>query len=157
MTNISASETSKTRLGLRVFAVLLAVVAMSVFGASWRSQPWVYYIIIGIPGIWSLVNVILITLKRPIHPGAHVALDFIFTVLLWFFGLFGLISEPVYYRNRYSGASLWAMLIAAFSLMVVNGLLHFVHFVLGCCDVHWRRHASSIDYNPRKGDIQDSA
>ncbi|CAG8075542.1 unnamed protein product [Penicillium salamii] len=38
--------------------------------------------------------------------------------------------------------------------MVVNGFLHFVHFVLGCCDVHWRYHASYVDLN-RQEHIKD--
>ncbi|KAJ5520065.1 hypothetical protein N7463_000518 [Penicillium fimorum] len=157
MTNTSASETSKARLALRVFAVLLAVVTMSVFGATWRNQGWAYYLIIGIPGIWSLINVILLTLKRPVHPGTHIALDLIFTGVLWFFGFLGLAAEPLSYKNEYSRGSLRATVIAVLSLMIVNGFLHFVHFILGCCDVHWRRHASSVDYHPRKGDFQDSA
>ncbi|KAJ5372658.1 hypothetical protein N7517_004664 [Penicillium concentricum] len=156
MTNASASETSKTRLGLRVFAIILAIVTMSIFGASWRNRAWVYYIVAGIPGIWSLINVVLIAFKRPAHPGAHIALDLIFTADLWFFGFFGLLGESMSYEKGYSRVSLRAMLIAALSLMIFNGLLHFVHFVLGCCDVHWRRHALSVDHNPRKGDIEDS-
>ncbi|CAI7578475.1 unnamed protein product [Penicillium glandicola] len=112
---------------------------------------------IGIPGIWSLINVILIALKRPVHPGAHIALDLIFTVAMWFFGVLGLIDETLSYYNGYWEESRWRnMVIAGLSLMVINGFLHFVHFVLGCCDVHWRRH-SSVDYNYRKGNFQESA
>ncbi|OQE38329.1 hypothetical protein PENCOP_c008G04049 [Penicillium coprophilum] len=157
MTNASASETSRPRLGLRVFAVILAVATMSVFGALWHNQAWIYYIIVGIAGIWSLINVILIALKRPVHPGTHIALDLIFTVVLWFWGILGLIGQSMSYYNGYSGDSWRDMAIAALSLMVANGFLHFLHFILGCCDVHWRRHASPVDYNPRKGDIVDSA
>ncbi|KAJ5154609.1 uncharacterized protein N7500_010048 [Penicillium coprophilum] len=157
MTNASNAETGKPRLGLRVFAVILAVATMSVFGALWHSQAWVYYIIVGIPGIWSLTNVVLIALKRPVHPGFHIALDLIFTVPLWFWGVLGLIDQSLAYHNGYSGNSWRGMAIAALSLMVANGFLHFLHFILGCCDVHWRRHASPVTYDSRKGDIEDSA
>lgn len=50
MTNISASETSKPRLSLRVFAMILAVMPMSFFGDLWETYGWVYYIIVRGPG-----------------------------------------------------------------------------------------------------------
>ncbi|KAJ6012350.1 hypothetical protein N7522_002705 [Penicillium canescens] len=157
MANALASETSKPRLGLRVFAVLVAIATMAVFGALLHKEGWVYYIIVGIPGIWSLTNVILIALKRPVHPGVHIAMDLIFTADLWFFGILGLMVDTASYYDGYGKRSRRDMIVAALSLMVVNGFLHFVHFVLGCCDVHWRRYASSVDYNPRKKHIQASA
>ncbi|KAJ5428370.1 hypothetical protein N7445_009824 [Penicillium cf. griseofulvum] len=121
MSKASPPETSKLRLGLRVFAVLLAVAIMAVFGAMWQNEAWVYYIITGIPGIWSLVNVILIALKRPVHPGAHIALDLIFTILLWLFGITGLTIEIVSYQDGYRGRSWRDDAIAALTLMIVNG------------------------------------
>ncbi|KAJ6133386.1 hypothetical protein N7471_008601 [Penicillium samsonianum] len=82
MTNALDSETSKPWPGLRAFAVTLAVITMSLFGALRHNMGSIYYIIIGIPGIWSLVNCILIALKRPVHPGAHIVRDLILTVAL---------------------------------------------------------------------------
>ncbi|CAG7937253.1 unnamed protein product [Penicillium nalgiovense] len=152
MANASASETSMPRLGLRAFAVVLAVIIMSLFGALFGNTGWVYYIVVGIPGIWSLVNLALIVFKRPVHPGAHIALDFVFTIVLLFFGIVSLIAEQVSLYGESSVHSSWHMAVAAFALMVINGLLHFVHFVLGCYDVHKRRHASSVVYNPQKID-----
>ncbi|KAJ5251939.1 hypothetical protein N7489_002349 [Penicillium chrysogenum] len=155
MANASSSETSMPRLGLRGFAVVLAVIIMSLLGALFGNTGWVYYIVVGIPGIWSLANLALIVFKRPVHPGAHIALDFIFTIVLLFFGIISLLAEQVsslYGSSLHSSHSSWSMTVAAFALMVINGLLHFVHFVLGCYDVHKRRHASSVDYNPQKID-----
>jgi hypothetical protein len=77
---------------------------------------------VGIPGIWSLVNLALIVFKRPVHPGAHIALDFIFTIVLLFFGIVSLIAEQVsLYGERSSLHSSWHMAVAAFALMVING------------------------------------
>ncbi|KAJ5680923.1 hypothetical protein N7536_012062 [Penicillium majusculum] len=119
MTNASASETSKPRLSLRIFAIILAVMPMSLFGYLWGTYGWVYYIIVGIPGIWSLINSILIALGRPLHPGAQIALDCIFKVDLWFYGILGLIRETssYYQGDGYAEGSQWNMVVAALSLM----------------------------------------
>ncbi|CAG8898862.1 unnamed protein product [Penicillium egyptiacum] len=122
MANASASETSKPRLGLRAFAVILAVITMSLFGALSGNTGWVYYIVVGIPGIWSLVNLALVVFKRPVHPGAHIALDLIFTVVLLFFGIVSLLAERVsHYNERAQQQSWWDMGVAAISLMIING------------------------------------
>lgn len=42
MTNVSASETSKPRLSLRIFAVILTVMLMSLFGALWQNYVRVF-------------------------------------------------------------------------------------------------------------------
>ncbi|KAJ5218059.1 uncharacterized protein N7498_000158 [Penicillium cinerascens] len=48
-------------------------------------------------------------------------------------------------------------LIATLAIIIVNGLVHSAHFVLGCCDVHLRRHAGiSKHYNHRKEGIEIS-
>lgn len=50
MTSVSVSETSKPRLSLRIFAMILAVMTMSFFGDSWETYGSVYYIIVRGPG-----------------------------------------------------------------------------------------------------------
>ncbi|CRL20654.1 unnamed protein product [Penicillium camemberti] len=119
MTSVSVSETSKPRPSLRIFAMILAVMPMSFFGDSWETYGSVYYIIVGIPGIWSLINTIVIALGRPLHPGAQVALDCIFKVDLWFFGILGLIRETssYYQGDGYAEGSQWNIVVAALSLM----------------------------------------
>lgn len=74
---------------------------------------------VGIPGIWSLINSIRIALGRPLHPGAQIALDCIFKVDLWFYGILGLIRETssYYQGDGYAEGSQWNMVVAALSLM----------------------------------------
>ncbi|KAF7525107.1 hypothetical protein PCG10_005227 [Penicillium crustosum] len=131
MTKISASGTSKPRQSLRIFAVILAVMPISFFGDLWETYGWAYYIIhfstsqanqesqVGIPGTWALINTIPIALGWPLHPGAEIALDCVFKVDLWFFGILGLVRETssYYQGDRYAEGSEWDMVAAALSLM----------------------------------------
>ncbi|KAJ5970607.1 uncharacterized protein N7479_000525 [Penicillium vulpinum] len=124
---------------------------MSIASASETSR-------IGVPGVWSLTNALLIVLERPVHPGTHIALDSIFAIPLSFYGISGLIEQTnttEYYFDGNAGHTK-GIVLAAFSLMVVNSVLHLMHFVLGCYDVHRRRHALSFDYDPQKENIQYS-
>lgn len=57
MTHASASETSKPRLSLRIFAIILAVMPMSLFGYLWGTYGWVYYIIVRGPGHPNVNNI----------------------------------------------------------------------------------------------------
>ncbi|KAJ5118043.1 hypothetical protein N7448_004310 [Penicillium atrosanguineum] len=146
MSTASASEASNPRLALRVLAFLLSVIGIAIYTSAYHNGAWIYDIIFAIPALYSLINAILILIKRPIHPGFHVALDLIFAAALLFFGILGIIgySEYTYYYDVKNRA------IATLAIMVITGLIHFSHFVLACCDVHLRRHSGySARYNPK--------
>lgn len=68
------------------------------------------------PGAWSILNAYLIVIKRPIHPGFHIALDVVLTIVLWFFGILGLIGFMAW-----KGTSVHETAIAVFALMIVLG------------------------------------
>ncbi|KAK9847372.1 hypothetical protein MYU51_019531 [Penicillium brevicompactum] len=121
MANALVSETRKPRLGLRIFAVPVAVVKMSEVGALWHNEGWVYYIIVGIPGIWSLINVTLTFIKRPVHVDVQIAVDLIFTANLWFFESLSLIGETASYYDGYREDSGREIVVAALPFIVVNG------------------------------------
>lgn len=54
---------------------------------------------VDIPGIWSLINVTLSFIKRPVHPGIQISVDSIFTADLGvFFGILALIRDCILLR-----------------------------------------------------------
>lgn len=71
-----------------------------------------------VPGLYSLINAILILVKRPIHPGFHIALDLIFAAAMLFFGITGVVG---YSTIRWDGYNVRNSLIATLSIMIVNG------------------------------------
>ncbi|KAJ5592423.1 hypothetical protein N7537_009327 [Penicillium hordei] len=120
------------RLSLRIIAVILAIMPMPLFGALWQNYGWVYYIIIGILGIWSLINSVLIALGWPLHHDAQTAMDCIFKVDPWFFGILGCIREiPSYYqRDEYANGLQWNMADAALSLTRWLSIVLSISFLL---------------------------
>lgn len=76
---------------------------------------------VGIPGIWTLINVTLIFIKRPVHADVQIAVDLIFKANLWFFGSLGLIGETASYYDGYREDSVREIVVAALPLIVVNG------------------------------------
>ncbi|CAG8075585.1 unnamed protein product [Penicillium salamii] len=89
MTNALASEPKRPRPILRIFAVLVAVAAMSDLELCGTTRAgYTILSFVDIPGIWSLINVTLCFIKRPVHPGIQISVDLIFTADLGFF------SEP---------------------------------------------------------------
>lgn len=72
---------------------------------------------LGVAGFWSLINVILIVSKHPIHPGFHIALDIVLTFALWLFGFLGLHAST---GGTWTGTSHYGAITAS-AFMTVDG------------------------------------
>lgn len=56
---------------------------------------------VGTPGIWSLINVTLSFIKRPVHPGIQISVDLIFTADLGFFSESSALYQIASYYDGY--------------------------------------------------------
>lgn len=147
----------KTRFILRAIALVFEVIAFFlIVGIAARYDGDNAYALIfpGIAIIWNVAEFITICIiLSGIHPGAHIALDFIIFGLL--VGPGGVLVANYSYDNLYdydcSGNGPCVQIqdgtnrtfqgtgLAASIFMLLAGIIHFVLFVLACICVHrWR-------------------
>ncbi|KAJ5921283.1 hypothetical protein N7466_009609 [Penicillium verhagenii] len=127
-------ETGLWRIVLRLVALFAAVftIIVSTAGTAYPVESFWFYLLMGLCGLWSVINLVFLCCKRVPHPGCNIAFDLIAAIFAAF-----LVAVSAIDATIFGGVQGRAIACTVFS--VITLVTHFTMFVLACIDVHRRR------------------
>ncbi|KAH7170653.1 hypothetical protein EDB81DRAFT_174700 [Dactylonectria macrodidyma] len=144
--HISSNGMYATKLVLRIFSMISAIVLIGISASVAVSWDYVALVILvppaGVALIWDVAESICLCARRGhrgIHPGAIVGVDLIlwlgYIVAVVFFGIIWGANGDYYYSYYYSSSTNYRALIGFGAVEVI---LHITLFIIGCYETNVR-------------------